>query len=71
VPGAATQPGSSGEVVIDSGLLIDSVLVYASYVWLCCGVLLFVLIPVVFLALYVWGSRRSKNATVSRGYDRR
>ena len=50
------------EVVVDSGLLIDSVLVYVSYVWLCCGVIAFVSIPIIFLALYVWGSQRSRKS---------
>ena len=50
------------EMVIDSGLLIDSVLVYISYAWLCCGVIAFVMIPVVFLVLYVLGVKRSRNA---------
>ena len=55
------NPGQP-EVVIDSGLLIDSVLVYMSYAWLCCGVTIFIMIPVLFLVLYVWGSQRAKNA---------
>jgi hypothetical protein len=61
VPGEETQPGS-GEVVIDSGLLIDSILVYASYAWLCCGILLFIFIPIAFIGLYIWGAQRRKNA---------
>ncbi len=60
VPGEETQPG--GEVIIDSGLLIDSILVYASYAWLCCGILLFILIPLAFVGLYIWGVQRKKNA---------
>lgn len=63
VPGEEVQPGSgSGEVIIDSGLLIDSILVYVSYAWLCCGILLFILIPIVFVGLYIWGAQRRKNA---------
>lgn len=50
------------EMVIDSGLLIDSVLVYISYAWLCCGVIAFVMIPIVFLVLYILGVKRSRNA---------
>jgi hypothetical protein len=51
------------EVVVDSGLLIDSILVYISYVWLCCGVIAFISIPIIFLALYVWGSQQSKKSS--------
>jgi hypothetical protein len=61
VPGQETQP-DTGEVVVDSGLLIDSILVYASYAWLCCGILLFILIPIAFIGLYIWGAQRRKNA---------
>jgi hypothetical protein len=60
IPGDKAEPGSS-EVVIDNALLIDQILVYVSYVWLCCGVLLFIMIPVAFLALYIWGAKRRKS----------
>jgi len=56
------NPGQA-EVVIDSGLLIDSILVYISYAWLCCGVTIFIMIPILFLVLYVWGSQRARNAS--------
>lgn len=61
-PPAAQNSSAPPEIVIDSGLLIDSILVYISYVWLCCGVLAFILIPVIFLALYVLGIRRSSSS---------
>jgi hypothetical protein len=35
------------------GMLFDSVALMASYAWLCCGGLIFLLIPVVFVALWV------------------
>lgn len=56
------NPGQA-EVVIDSGLLIDSIFVYISYAWLCCGVTFFVMIPILFLVFYVWGSQRARNAS--------
>jgi hypothetical protein len=61
-PPAPANPGQA-EVVIDSGLLIDSLFVYISYAWLCCGVTMFVMIPLLFLVFYVWGSRRARNAS--------
>ncbi len=61
-PPPAQDSSAPPEIVIDSGLLIDSILVYISYAWLCCGVLAFILIPVIFLALYVLGIRRAKNS---------
>lgn len=57
------NPGQS-EIVVDSGLLIDSVLVYLSYAWLCCGVIIFIMIPILFLVLYVWGSQRARSANM-------
>lgn len=57
---APAYPGGA-EIVIDSGLLIDSLLVYVAYAWLCCGVLIFIMIPIGFLLLYVWGAQRAKN----------
>lgn len=62
-PPRPAEESGPAEVVIDSGLLIDSILVYISYVWLCCGVILFITIPIVFLLLYVVGSRRNRNPT--------
>ncbi len=52
------QPTRRPEMVVDQGLLIDTTLVYAAYVWLCCGVTTFLTVPVMFLGLYVWGKRR-------------
>jgi hypothetical protein len=40
------------------GMLFDSVSLFLSYLWLCCGVLIFLAIPVVFIALWVAGKRR-------------
>jgi hypothetical protein len=39
-------------------MLFDSVSLFLSYLWLCCGVLIFLAIPVVFIALWVAGKRR-------------
>ena len=66
IPGAPPEVGSSGEVVIDNALLIDQVLVYVSYAWLCCGILVFVLIPIAFLGLYIWGAKRRKSLLVDQ-----
>ena len=60
-PPSPYNSSSPSEIVIDSGLLIDSILVYISYLWLCCGVIAFITIPVAFLVLYVLGVKRSKN----------
>lgn len=61
IPEGEVQPTTMPEVVVDRGLLIDTALVYAAYVWLCCGVLAFLTIPLIFLILYAWGKRRLKR----------
>jgi len=61
-PPPAANSGAPSEIVVDSGLLIDSILVYISYAWLCCGVLAFIMIPAVFLVLYVVGIKRANSS---------
>lgn len=43
------------------GDLFDSVALGASYIWLCCGVFVLVLIPILFLALWVASRRRQQQ----------
>ena len=50
----------------DLGMLFDSVALAATRVWLCCGVLLFVLIPVFFIALWVASKRRQQGENQQR-----
>jgi hypothetical protein len=45
----------SPNFILDQIELIDSVVVSTAYVWLCCGVLLFLLVPVFMLFLYLRG----------------
>jgi hypothetical protein len=45
----------------DWGMLFDSVALGASYVWLCCGILLLVGIPAVFVALWAASKRRAEQ----------
>jgi hypothetical protein len=44
--------------ILDRAELIDTVVVSSAYIWLCCGVVLFLLIPLFLLLLYIRG--RSK-----------
>ena len=44
--------------ILDRAELIDTVVVSGAYVWLCCGVILFLLIPLSLLLLFIRG--RSK-----------
>jgi hypothetical protein len=43
------------------GMLFDSVSLFLSYAWLCCGVLVFVAVPVVFIVLWVASRRRRQQ----------
>jgi hypothetical protein len=43
------------------GDLFDSVALGASYIWLCCGVVVLVLIPILFLALWIASRRRQQQ----------
>jgi hypothetical protein len=45
----------------DWGMLFDSLALGASYVWLCCGILLLVGIPAVFVALWAASKRRAEQ----------
>lgn len=47
-------------VRFEYGQLFDSVALGASYLWLCCGVLVLILIPVLFITLWI-ASRRRKS----------
>jgi hypothetical protein len=42
-------------------MLFDSVSLFLSYAWLCCGVLLFLAVPVVFIVLWVASRRRRQQ----------
>jgi len=45
----------------DWGMLVDSAALAASYVWLCCGVLLFVGLALLFVALWLNHRRRQSQ----------
>jgi hypothetical protein len=47
--------------VFDWSMLVDTVALGASYIWLCCGVLLLVGLPVLFIALWVVSKRRKEQ----------
>ena len=52
------SPEESHNFVLDRIEMIDTVVVSGAYVWLCCGVGLFLLVPVMLVLLYIRG--RSK-----------
>jgi hypothetical protein len=49
---------SSSNLIVDQAEFVDTVIVTTAYVWLCCGIILILLIPLIFLFLHIRG--RSK-----------
>jgi hypothetical protein len=49
------------DLAYDWGMLFDSVALGLSYIWLCCGVLLLLAVPVFFVVLWVMGKRRQEQ----------
>ncbi|MBE7555027.1 MAG: hypothetical protein HS126_28585 [Anaerolineales bacterium] len=52
------EEGGPSNFILDQAELIDTVVVSGAYIWLCCGVSLFLLVPLFLLFVYVRG--RSK-----------
>lgn len=50
-----TEEEGSPDLTLNRAQLIDTVVVSMAYVWLCCGIMLFLLIPLVFLFLQIRG----------------
>lgn len=57
-PPDEVEGGGPAQFILDQAELIDTVVVSGAYVWLCCGVSLFLLVPLVLLFVYIRG--RSK-----------
>ena len=58
----ADEETESRNFILDRVELIDSVVVSGAYLWLCCGVALFLLVPIFMLVLYIRGrSKMSQN----------
>ena len=55
---AQRYSGDESDVSFDWGMLFDTVALGVSYVWLCCGILLLLAIPLVFVVLWVASRRR-------------
>jgi hypothetical protein len=58
----ADEETDSPNFILDRVEFIDSVVVSGAYLWLCCGVALFLLVPIFMLVLYIRGrSKMSQN----------
>jgi len=51
----SNEEASSSNFILDRVELIDSIVVSGAYVWLCCGAILLLLIPLLFLFLQIRG----------------
>lgn len=56
--GGQRYPQDPSDISFEWGMLFDSVALGLSYVWLGCGILIFVTIPVAFVVLWVASRRR-------------
>ena len=54
----ANETGDSPNLTLDEIEFVDTVVVSGAYLWLCCGVILFLLVPIIMIILYIRG--RSK-----------
>jgi hypothetical protein len=59
--GRESDEENSRNLILDQAELIDTVVVSTAYVWLCCGIMLFLLIPLVFLFLQIRGRTQIKD----------
>lgn len=65
-PSLDEEPAEEGSpnFILDQVELVDSIVVTGAYFWLCCGVALFLLIPLIFILLQIRGHlklRREEN----------
>jgi len=51
----------SSNFILDQAEFIDTVVVSGAYVWLCCGITFFLLIPLVFLFLQIRGQLKLRK----------
>ncbi len=54
-------PEGESNLRFEWGMLFDSVSLFLSYVWLCCGIIVFLTVPVFFIALWVASKRREQQ----------
>lgn len=53
---------SSGNLILDRAEFVDTVIVSGAYVWLCCGVGLFLIVPLFLLFVYIRGRSKMINS---------
>ncbi|MBN1661076.1 MAG: hypothetical protein JXA93_21965 [Anaerolineae bacterium] len=61
VPVRDRYPDEGSNLEFEWGMLFDSMALGLSYVWLCCGALFMLLLPLFFLALWVAARRRRQR----------
>ena len=54
-------PEGESNLRFEWGMLFDSVALFFSYVWLCCGILLFIAVPVLFFVLWRASTSRQEE----------
>lgn len=61
---AEADEEGSRNFILDQAELIDTVVVSTAYIWLCCGIGLFLLIPLVFLFLQIRGGTKIRREEI-------
>jgi hypothetical protein len=54
-------PDDETDLRFEWGMLFDSVSLLLSYIWLFCGVLVFLTVPIIFIVLWVASRRRQQQ----------
>jgi hypothetical protein len=54
-------PDGETDLKFEWGMLFDSVSLLLSYIWLFCGVLIFLTVPILFIVLWVASKRRQQQ----------
>jgi hypothetical protein len=62
--GDELEEEGDADFTLDRAELIDSVVVSTAYVWLCCGIIIFLLIPLAFLFLQIRGRTRMSQEDI-------
>jgi hypothetical protein len=58
---AEEESSGPSQFILDQAEFIDTVVVSGAYVWLCCGVGLFLLVPLALLFFYIRGRSKIIN----------
>jgi predicted component of type VI protein secretion system len=62
----AEETGGGSNFILDQAELIDTMVVSGARLWMCCGILFFLLIPVFMLIVYIRGRSKLRRQELGR-----